>query len=60
MSEWIYNNKTPGTEIGFLREQRYQSGIIQLARDKFQPKEREFYQLLQIGVQIYKVEAGKL
>lgn len=37
-------------EIGFLREQRYQSSIVQLVRDEFQPKEREFYQLLQIVV----------
>lgn len=47
-SKWIYTNKVLRIERGFLRERRYQSGIVQLVRDEFQPKEREFYQLWQI------------
>lgn len=39
-----------GTGMEFLRKQRHQSGIVQPARDKFQPKEGEFYQLLQSEV----------
>lgn len=49
-SEWIYTSKVLRIEIGFLREKRYLSGVVQLVRDEFQPKEREFYQLLHIVV----------
>lgn len=52
-SEWIYTNKVQRMEIRFLGEQRYQSRIVQLVRDEFQSKEREFYQLLQIMVLIW-------
>lgn len=38
-SEWIYTNKVLRMEIGFLREQRYQSGIVQPVRDFTQRKE---------------------
>lgn len=49
-SEWIDTNKALGTKIGFRIEHRYQSGIVHLVRDEFQPKEREFYQLFKIVV----------
>lgn len=49
-SEWIHTNEVLGAEIGFLWELKYQSGIVQLVKEEFQPKERKLYYLMQIAV----------
>lgn len=39
-SRRIDTNGALGIKVGFLREQRYQSGVVPLVRDEFQPKEK--------------------